>query len=469
MRFTVFFLCIISFFTVSLAQKPSDVLATMNGRGFTAQDLSPNTANAWIKLPDTLAKMRKSLLVRQIRTVLLETEAKEQKVTTDKLLEIEVYKKVPDPTEDAIKVVYDANSKDLVNVPSAEARTRIINYLRVQPEAKAREEYLQKLKLKHKIVNVKDVTSADLKPNDTLVTIGKAAIKVADFNNKNGLVLYEAEASVYDGVLASLKLVVDSALYSMEAQGVGLTPNEYMAREFTNKMTGYSDEEQHRLQTSLRKRLYKKYRVRFFISSPKPFVQKISVDDDPAIGNQSAPVTVVMFTDLQCPGCASVYPVLKKVISEYGNKVYFVIRDFPLTGIHENAFQAAVAANAARVQNKYFEYKELLYKNQDSLDTESLIKLARQLGLRKKQFASDLQKRKFADEVQKDIEDGKNLWCKVNAYYFLLMESRYGLFLRKFFERLLIDLLDKVSGVINTIEKYAVLYPVCACANRVFL
>ena len=114
-----------------------------------------------------------------------------------------------------------------------------------------------------------------------------------------------------------------------------------------------------------------------------------------------------MFTDYQCPTCASVYPILKKLVDGYGKNVRLVIRDFPLEQIHENAFQAALAANAANAQGKFFEYKEKLYKNQKSLDTESLKKYAVEIGLKVKQFERDLENKRFVGEVRKDIADGK--------------------------------------------------------------
>jgi len=138
-----------------------------------------------------------------------------------------------------------------------------------------------------------------------------------------------------------------------------------------------------------------------------PVVQNISTDNQPSNGKPSAPVTVVMFTDFQCPACAGVHPVLQKVLAEYGDKIRFVVRDFPLTNIHENAFRAALAANAAHAQGKFFEYTEVLYKNQNALDTASLKKYAREAGLNQKQFDLDLGNEKFAAEVRQDIADGK--------------------------------------------------------------
>ena len=106
------------------------------------------------------------------------------------------------------------------------------------------------------------------------------------------------------------------------------------------------------------------------------------------------------------PGLLGYPPYPEKGHGEFGESVRFVVRDFPLTQIHENAFQAALAANAAHAQGKFFEYTEILYRNQEALDTASLKKYAADAGLNPKQFELDLASEKNAAEVRKDVADG---------------------------------------------------------------
>jgi protein-disulfide isomerase len=173
-------------------------------------------------------------------------------------------------------------------------------------------------------------------------------------------------------------------------------------------MKQFSDDERAELENALKRRLFAKYKARILIEPPPPIVQKISTDDDPSLGPANAPVTVVMFGDFQCSACAKTHPTLKKVMSEFPGKVRFVARDFPLDNIHENAFTAALAAGAAHAQGKFFEYGELLYANQDSLDPASLRKFAVRLGLNEKQFEIDFTAEKTAAEVEKDVADGQS-------------------------------------------------------------
>ena len=172
-------------------------------------------------------------------------------------------------------------------------------------------------------------------------------------------------------------------------------------------MKDFSDEEQSALEAALRKRLYEKYSVKVLYKEPEPLVENISVDDDPATGPAGAPVTIIMFSDFQCSACAATHPLLKKAMAEHPGKVRLVVRDFPLESIHANAFRAALAANAAHAQGKFFEYTELLYSRQQALDDASLNKFATELGLNVKQFEIDSKSEKTAAEVRKDIAYGE--------------------------------------------------------------
>jgi protein-disulfide isomerase len=143
------------------------------------------------------------------------------------------------------------------------------------------------------------------------------------------------------------------------------------------------------------------------ISEPALPVQTISVDDDPFRGEPNAPVTIVEFTDFQCPSCAAMQPVLEETLKSYGAKVRLVVRDFPLT-MHPNARKAAEAANAANAQGKFFEYTALLLKRQNALDVPSLKKYASELGLDRARFDAALDSGKYAAEVKHDMDDGES-------------------------------------------------------------
>ncbi len=119
-------------------------------------------------------------------------------------------------------------------------------------------------------------------------------------------------------------------------------------------------------------------------------------------------VTVEEYGDYQCPPCGVLYPELKKIEAEYGNRIDFIFHNFPLTKNHKNALAAAQAAEAARLQDHFWQMHDLIYDNQnvwkDQQDPRpTFTKYARSLGLDLKRFARDLD----GPEVQQRIAEDK--------------------------------------------------------------
>lgn len=139
----------------------------------------------------------------------------------------------------------------------------------------------------------------------------------------------------------------------------------------------------------------------------KPPVQKVDVsaDDDPSIGPDKAKVTVIEFTDYQCPFCGRARATVNKMIETYKEDLRYVLRDFPLS-FHRDAFGAHVAAQCANEQGKYWDYNKILFKNQTALKLDQLKQYAVEAGLKTPEFNQCLDNNKYAAEVQKDMEDG---------------------------------------------------------------
>ncbi|MDQ6785550.1 MAG: DsbA family protein [Acidobacteriota bacterium] len=389
------------------AQTSEQILATANNQNFTAKDLAPEAHQAFENLPATIAELRKQLLEQQIIDALLEAEAAAQKTTAEKLVEAEINSKVQNPTAKEIQAVYDANRAAIGNKTLEEIRPQIVEFLRRDAKQKMFADFVSNLKTKYKAALGKDAGAPNLKPFEVLATVNSKQITAEGFEAKNRAALNDFEADVYDNTRDALEQIVYSNLLVAEAKAQNIEAGDLIAREITDKMREFSPGEREKLESDLRRRLFQKYDAKFFLKEIAPVAQNISTDDDPSLGSINAPVTIVMFSDFQCPACSATHPVLKKVIAEYGDKIRFVERDFPLTQIHENAFRAALAAGAANAQGKFFEYIELLYNNQNTLDTASLKEFATRIGLDRKRFDADLDGEKFADEVHKDMADGK--------------------------------------------------------------
>lgn len=386
-------------------QKPDEVLATAGDQSFTVRTLPPDTAKIWENQATIMASARTDALSQMVAEILLDTEAKAQNITIDKLVE-QVRSKVPDPSADEILKTYNLSKANIGDKTLDEIRPQIIEFLRRDPEDKAVQDYLKTLETKYTVKYNKDINAADLSPSELVVTINGKSATAREFDQKSRFALYDVRADIYDEIKAGLDDVIFSVLVADEAKALNIDISDLMAKEITDKMKDFSEDEHNNLQSAFQKRLFAKYNVKFVLKEPEPIVQNISVDDDPSQGKITAPVTVVMFSDFQCSVCGATHPVLKKVLAEYGDRVRLVVRDFPLSQIHENALQAAKAANAANAQGKFFEYIDILYRNQDALDTASLKKYATGLGLNLKQFELDLASEKNAEEIKKDIADG---------------------------------------------------------------
>lgn len=144
---------------------------------------------------------------------------------------------------------------------------------------------------------------------------------------------------------------------------------------------------------------------------PQPGSAEVSVSiaGNLVMGKKDAPVTMIEFSDYQCPFCKRFFettlPTLKAEYIETG-KVRYVFRDFPLDQIHPQARKAAEAAHCAGDQGKYWEMHDLLFQSQQALQVESLKTHARSLRLKGTAFDSCLDRGTYAGEVQKDFDDG---------------------------------------------------------------
>jgi protein-disulfide isomerase len=130
-------------------------------------------------------------------------------------------------------------------------------------------------------------------------------------------------------------------------------------------------------------------------------VYEIPVGSSQVRGNKDAPVTLVMFSDFQCPFCAQAVGLVDEVLKAYPNDVKFVMKQFPLRQIHPQADPAARAAIAAGKQGKFWEVHDELYKNFRTLSPESIKGIAEKAGLDMKKWEADMN----SEEVKKQVEE----------------------------------------------------------------
>lgn len=129
--------------------------------------------------------------------------------------------------------------------------------------------------------------------------------------------------------------------------------------------------------------------------------------DEPAWGPADARIVIIEYSDFQCPYCKmfmeNTYARLRQM---YSDQVRFIYRDFPLDSIHPRARPAAEAAQCAHEQGKFWEYHDLLFANQQALETSDLKRYAQQLGLDMDQFNTCVDTRKYQASVEADVQAG---------------------------------------------------------------
>ncbi len=140
-------------------------------------------------------------------------------------------------------------------------------------------------------------------------------------------------------------------------------------------------------------------------------------------GNPDATVTLVEYSDFQCPACASFQPVMEEIMNQYGDRLRFEYKHYPLP-IHPYAQQAAIAAEAAGQQGKFFEYHDALFKNQQEWSTavapgSLFVKYADELGLDVETFRRHQKSSILRDEVRADLSEARELGLTSTPTFFL--------------------------------------------------
>ncbi|HEY5152994.1 MAG TPA: thioredoxin domain-containing protein [Candidatus Saccharimonadales bacterium] len=141
-------------------------------------------------------------------------------------------------------------------------------------------------------------------------------------------------------------------------------------------------------------------------------------------GKGSTGVTLVEYGDYECPFCGQYFPTVKQVQADFNDQIKFQFRNFPLVSIHQNAFAAARAAEAAALQNKFWEMHDLLYEAQSQWagagdPTPFFNQYAQQLGLNLAQFKTDYASSKVNDLINADTAEGTKLNVQGTPSFFL--------------------------------------------------
>ncbi len=233
----------------------------------------------------------------------------------------------------------------------------------------------------------------------------------------------------------ALESVIEDRVLTAEAAKRGISKQDLLVKEVDNKVkettpadvSGYYEANKSRigrpLDSSLsaqilqylKKENAKEARAAFLdrlkrdyavTETLQPLRMNVDAPGSPSRGPENAPVTLVVFSDFQCPFCASVNNTLQQVLAKYGKQVRLVYRNFPLSQIHPDAERAAEASLCAAEQGRFWEMHDLLLAQQGQLKENDLKAKAAQVKLDTAAFAACLSSGRTADKVKRDQMDG---------------------------------------------------------------
>ncbi|HXG63479.1 MAG TPA: thioredoxin domain-containing protein [Blastocatellia bacterium] len=416
---------------------PPGVLAIVNGINITIKEINDPLAEQVRKIENQVAEARQKELDLQINSKLLEAEAKKRGMTSIKLLYTEVLSKVQDPTEAEARAFYEQN-KNGIQGTFEEVKADLIKYIRDRRQEVGTDLFLTSLRAAADIKILSDNVAPPEKEADrarVLATVNGQPITLGDIEDAMRPLVFEAQEQTYNLRKQRLDARINDALIEYEARKRKMEVAALINAEVKPKIKQVTEEEAQKVyeqnkeklggdyarvkaqlldylqkteaekaKAAFAEQLKKDAAIMVFLKEPEAPFYNISTDDQPWKGGANAPVTIVEFTDFECPACARTQPILEEIVKEYGDKVRLVVRDFPLDQ-HKHAIKAAEAAEAAREQGKYWEYIALLFQNQAALGVDNLKEYATRLGLDRKKFDEALDSGKFADKVQSDMQD----------------------------------------------------------------
>ncbi len=418
-----------------------EIIAIINDVKITGAELEAPIQARLKELRQQVIDARKEEVSLQINTILLETEALRRGISPTQLIQTEVVQKVQTPTEAEAQAFYDQN-KSRIGDDFSRVKNNIIDYLREQRQMGIAQAMASRLRAAAQLkidvpIATPPLTTAD-RARVFAVVNGKQ-ITSADIENSLRPLIFRVQGQVYAARKRELDVRINDLLLEREAKKRGGTTKDLLATEIDAKTTVVTEQEalkffnenKDRIKTEFQEvklqiiqylteqdkekraldfaeQLRRQASLQVFLTPPEPPVYKIATDDQPAKGDPKALVTIVEFTDYQCPSCAQHHSVFQKLISEYGDRIHFVVRDFPLSQ-HKQAWKAAEAAEAAREQGKYWEFVALLYTRQSALQPDKLKQYATELGLDRARFDAALDSGKFSEKVQRDFDDGQKV------------------------------------------------------------
>lgn len=287
-------------------------------------------------------------------------------------------------------------------------------------------------------------------PAGSLASIDGKQVSEDELMGEDKLEFADALKRIYDMRMERIGRILLEKVYGEEARKNGMPTEEYVEKKVLKGEAKIADSEykkfvadkhipKEQLNDQLKERimsymkaqkkqedlqklivkLSKEHKVELYFGKPNLKVN-VEVGGAPTFGKKESKVTIVEFSDFQCPFCSRGAQSLNEIKKAYGNKVYIAFKQFPLP-MHPQAKPAAEASLCVNEQStdKYWKYHDKLFANQDKLDNESLKKFAKEIGANADQFAKCYESKKYAKAVQDDLDYGTKLGVRSTPTFFI--------------------------------------------------
>ena len=279
-----------------------------------------------------------------------------------------------------------------------------------------------------------------------VATVQGQPIAAEDLTNALRGELLRLEIQRYQTLREKLDDLIADKIFSLEAAQRGVSVQQFIHDQISTKVQAVTPEQvqtfyeanknrikqplekvseqitsylQQQAQEQRRQALLKELRSRYpvTVALRAPTVE-VATEGEPSLGPANAPVTIVEFSDFQCPYCRQTQSTLKQLMAEYEGKIKLVFRDFPLRNIHPQAQKAAEAAQCAAEQQKFWPYHDKLFAS-TNLQMDELKKFAQELALNMEQFTSCLDSSKYAAGIDADMQAGQQAGVNATPTFFV--------------------------------------------------
>lgn len=287
------------------------------------------------------------------------------------------------------------------------------------------------------------LTSGD-PDNSIAATVGTRSITLREVEQAAALAVYQADQHRHQLLQHTIQRMIDDELLAAEARRKHLTVAQLVAEASqtesiakladltapvrrvssgngsTGSNSGLSSdpEEDMRIRQALLVWLRRQTDIRISLPPPEPPILTVDTGHDPAVGPADAPITIIEFSDFQCPYCKKSVTDLKELRDIYGDRIRHVYRDYP-GPTHPHAQPAAEAARCAGEQGKFWDYHDLLFERQSPGAGWDYVGLAQELHLQQDAFLQCLQTGRYRQAILKDLHDGIALGITSTPTFFI--------------------------------------------------